>query len=275
MGNNTFWQRFRFKFRVSVLNENTLNEVWHIRLSRAGVILMITGLFVVIFAIISVLIWFTPLNRYLPGYNANLRSDIVEQVARVDSLGEQVTLQKQYIDAMRSVLTGEVSTDTVLSLDSLAIVQREQLLEAKNAVTEGFLNQYEQKEREQLILFNQPQSAPVITMFRPVRGIIQQQFSEQEGRYGIQIETADKQTVASVLAGTVVAVMPSMTDKWCIIIQHENDFISIYRNLSKPRYAIGDKVDTGTIIGATAANILTFELWKKGHPINPQNTIIF
>ena len=272
---NTFWQRFRFKFRVSVLNENTLNEVWHIRLSRAGVILMATGLFIIIFALISVLIWFTPLNRYLPGYNANLRSDIVEQVARVDSLGEQVHLQKQYIEAMRSVLAGEISTDTVMSLDSLAIVQREQLLEAKNAVTEGFLNQYEQKEREQLILFNQPQSVPVVTMFRPARGIVKQQFSERDHRYGIVLETADKQPVASVLTGTVVAAMPSVTDKWCIIIQHENDYISIYKNMSKPRYTVGDKVDTGTIVGATAANVLTFELWQKGHPINPQNMIIF
>ena len=32
-----FFQRLRFKYRVSILNENTLEEAFHLRLSRSDV----------------------------------------------------------------------------------------------------------------------------------------------------------------------------------------------------------------------------------------------
>ena len=62
-------ERLRVKYRVSVLDELTLSERWHFRLNGWGAIVWIAMLFLLALALFSLLILYTPIRNYLPGYS--------------------------------------------------------------------------------------------------------------------------------------------------------------------------------------------------------------
>ncbi len=276
MAKEPFWQRILAKYRISILNENTLNEVGHVHLSRLGMINTIILLFVVSFALFASIIWFTPLKNYLPGYNENVRQELITATARIDSLSHTVAVQTHYISAIRDIVSGEVKTDTVQTLDSMALIQREALLEEKSKITEDFLAEYEAKEKDYLTLFDAVSITPVYTLFRPVRGVVEQSFNLAEGKRGITLRAPQQENITSVLAGTVVSSSPDATGEWVILVQHAGDYISIYRHAKRVYHQAGDIVQAGETLGIVHDEYpLYFELWKKGQPINPEEVIAF
>jgi hypothetical protein len=62
----SFLHKLRFQYRVSVLNENTLEESWHIRLSRLSVLIYGSSLVLGTFILLTILIFTTPIKYYLP-----------------------------------------------------------------------------------------------------------------------------------------------------------------------------------------------------------------
>jgi murein DD-endopeptidase MepM/ murein hydrolase activator NlpD len=61
------------------------------------------------------------------------------------------------------------------------------------------------------------------------------------------------------------------------VIQHPNEFISIYSGLSEIFVSNGDKINTGTRIGIAEAGKfeLKFELWHNGTALDPRQYINF
>ena len=86
----------------------------------------------------------------------------------------------------------------------------------------------------------------------------------------------------SVLAGTVVYVAYTFDYGWVIQVQHENNYLSTYRNNTRLLKKAGDYVKAGEGIAVTGDNSsdksgtqFYFELWKQGKPVNPEDVIIF
>ncbi len=274
--NDSFWNRLRFKFRVSVVNENTLGEVWHFRLSRVGVFLWIVLLFALSFALFALLIWLTPLKNYLPGYNENIRQQLMSETIRMDSVESQLALQGEYLNIIRDVVAGDIKTDSLKPIDSLATQQREKLLDTRSAITDEFMAQYEEKERDNLTLFEVQTSTPVYTLFRPVNGVVEQHYDTSTGNYTIAIRTMKGATVGSVLTGTVIYASHTIDNGWEMMVQHEGDYLLVYKNLKTLKKKVGESVQAGESIAVVEDdNLLLFELWQKGMSINPEEVIVF
>ncbi len=275
MKSNSFWQRLRFKFRISVLNENTLNEVWHIRLSRFGMFTFFASLLLVSFAILAALVWFTPLRNYLPGYDANVREQMLSNMERVDSLNNQLALQTEYLAIIRNVVTGEVQTDSVAPLDSLTVRQKTELLDQRSKVTDEFIAQYEEKERENLAILDPHTTVPMLTLFRPAHGSIIEHFDDNDDN-AILLQTPKNENVTAILKGTVVFCQRFEDKGWVMMLQHENDYVSIYRNLTTPLKAVGSELRQGETIAVMSGELpLSFQLWQNCNPINPEEVIVF
>ena len=63
-----------------------------------------------------------------------------------------------------------------------------------------------------------------------------------------------------------------------VVVQHNNNFISIYRNISESLRNIGDKVSAGeriALVGSETNNIALYELWHAGVAIDPLIYIVF
>ena len=271
----SWWQRARRKRRLTLIDDDTLREFWHIHVSGLGVFTVLFFMFLLTLGVLSLLIVYTPFRNILPGYSASLRQEIIAESMRIDSLQQTMNLQTQYISVVRDVVAGEVHSDTVVSLDSLQIIMQEQLLEAKNEATEAFLAEYEARERDNLLLFDAPTTTPVFSLYAPAHGAIIGTYAPLEGKHGVTIQTPNKENVCATLDGTIVYVDGEEDETSTIMALHQN-YLSVYRNVGKVLCRVGDAVQTGqTIAIVKDGTPVTFELWKHGQEINPEEIIAF
>lgn len=276
MYNEESWfKRIRRKRRLTLIDDDTLREFWHIYVSGLGVFTVVFLMFLLTIGILSLLIVYTPFRNILPGYSASLRQEIIEESMRIDSLQHTIDLQTQYISVVRDVMAGEVKSDTVVSLDSLQIIMQEQLLEAKNEATEAFIAEYESRERDNLLLFDAPTTTPVFSLYTPAHGVIINSYAPQEGRHGVTIQTPNKENVCATLDGTIVYVDSEENETFTVMALHQT-YLSVYRNVGRVLCRVGDAVQTGqTIAIVQDGTPFTFELWKQGQEINPEEIIAF
>ena len=272
-----YLQRMRFKYRVSVLNENTLNEAWHTHLSRRSLFFWILLLFLLSFLLFAALIWFTPIKNYLPGYNEDIRHELIAQMERVDSLNNRLRVQTEYLSTMRAVIAGEVVSDSVRPLDSLVLQRRESLLEDQSPAMLDFLSQYEEKERDNLTVFLSPSSVRKIVLFPPAHGVVEVPFDRQQRHYSVALRTPHNENVVAVLSGTVIYLAWTLEDDWVMVLQHEGDYVSVYKNMQQVVKRQGEFVQTGETVALMTDDVrpLLFELWQNGIPIDPAEVIAF
>ena len=180
------------------------------------------------------------------------------------------------MDIIRNVVSGEVRSDSIEPLDSLALRQKEKLLEERSKLTEEFMATYEIKEKDNLTLFEAAATTPVYTLFRPARGKIEQHYDRRTGEKGITLRTARQENICAVMAGTIVYEEQTLEQEWVVIIQHEGDYMSVYKQLQKPFKKTGESVDAGETIALVGSEMLfQFELWLKGAALNPEELIAF
>lgn len=272
----TLWQRMREKYRISVVNEDTLAEQWYLHLSGWGAIVLLAVLFLTSLALFSLAIWYTPIKNYLPGYADNIRQELIDESNRLDSLSTSVTMQRQYLDIIKQVLLGEVHSDTIQSLDSMQIIMREQLLEAKNEATAEFIAQYEAKEKNNMLLFEdiRTQQNTKTVFFVPVHGAIVQHFSLQDMSFGVRINTIGNENIASALDGGIIYVNQEINDVYTMMVKH-TDYLFVYRGIKKPLRKIGDKVEAGECIGIASEGQMGFEIWRNDQALDPEKLIAF
>ena len=273
----------RFKYRVSILNENTLEESWHVRLSRFSVFMFVSTFITLTFILLTILIFTTPISRYLPGYGeSGNRSNIIQESMQADSLVQQVDLQQGYLDILKGIITGKMTPDSIASLDSIALKERAKILLDKSKKEKAFCEKFESEEKYNLASIDTKPTENTYVFFQPTRGVISSSFDLAEHQYGIYLITSPNESVVSVLAGTVVYAAFTFDFHWVIQVQHENNYLSIYKNNTRLMKKVGDEVKAGECIAITgdASGKKTgmqfyFELWKQGKPVDPEEVIIF
>ena len=145
-----FWNNFKFKYKLTIINENTLEEIVGLRVSKLNGLSVLLSVLAVLFLIAACIIAFTPLRNYLPGYmNSEVRSQIVDNALRVDSLQELLNRQNLYIMNIQDIFSGKVPIDSVQTLDSLTAAREDTLME-RTRREEEFRRQYEENEKYNL-----------------------------------------------------------------------------------------------------------------------------
>ena len=125
-----FWNNIKFKYKLTIINENTLEEVVGLRVSKLNGLSVLLSVLTFLFVIAAVIITFTPLRNYLPGYmNSEVRAQVVENALRVDSLQQLVDRQNLYIMNIQDIFSGKVRIDSVQSMDTLTAMRKDTLIE--------------------------------------------------------------------------------------------------------------------------------------------------
>ena len=198
-GHKAFWRNFKFKYKLTVINENTLEEVMGIHVSKLNGLSVLLSACTVIFLIAALIIAFTPLRNYLPGYmNSEVRAQVVDNALRADSLAEALNRQKMYIMNIQDILEGRVKTDTVGSMDSLTSIRTEELM-SRTQEEERFRQEYERKERYNLRSVSERTEVTGLIFYRPSRGVITTEFNPEEKHFGVDLATASGGSVLSAL----------------------------------------------------------------------------
>ncbi len=277
----TFWKRIRFKYKLSFLNENTLEEVFSIHISRLSAFLWIGLVVFLLITLTSIVIIKTPIRNYLPGYlDVEVRREMMNNALRADSLEQALAVQTVYLNNVGSILRGDMKIDSVREIDSLEKVTVTEF--PKSKVSEEFIQHFEEEEKYNLGVTSMSSLPDNILFYRPVRGVVSSHFSLRDKHLAVDVSASLKESVLSTMNGTVIFTGFDANAGYVIQIQHKNGFVSIYKHNAMLLKNVGDNVNAGeaiALVGNTGllstGPHLHFELWYKGSPVDPEEFIVF
>lgn len=114
-------KRLFTKNRLVILNENTFEEIFSLRLTLMNVFVVASLGAITIIFITTFIIAFTPLREYIPGYSSQkLRKEATELAIKSDSLTRALNKNEAYLQSVVKVLNGDleyenVNKDSILS----------------------------------------------------------------------------------------------------------------------------------------------------------------
>jgi len=270
------------KNRLVILNEDTFEEIFSLKLNIMNVFVGLTSLSIFLIAITTYIIAFTPLREYIPGYaSTNLKREARANAVKSDSLQKLINVNNAYISSIQKVLSGNLET-AKLNRDSIQPSELPNANEVnlKPSVAEIKIRQQADLEDKYNVFENTQQTSQPV-LFAPANGNIIQPYSAKQKNFAITIALTKNTPVKAIAAGTVILASWTPSDGNVIIIRHEDGIISVYKNVATLNKSQGDMVRSGEVIALTnksaekESNYLHFELWKDGYPVNPAQFINF
>ena len=282
----------KHKHRFVVMDTDTFKEKFSFQLSGSNLFVGVGVTIIVLIVLTTVLIAFTPLREYIPGYTD---TEMIEQTyvnaKKIDSLETVLTDQEWLVATMQSVLRGEslgheydsVKADSNATLEQLAMAYRHSVDDSLLRLdVEREDNRYEVKSNA-----NMPttmDNGPAVThiFFAPVKGKIVEPYNAVARHYGVDIAAATGCPVSAAYSGTVIFAGFAADEGHVIVLQHPAGIITVYRNNSALLKHQGDVVRAGEPIAyvGTGTNRdigphLHLEIWVGGSPANPEDYISF
>lgn len=271
------------KNRLVILNEDTFEEIFSFKLNLMNVFVALTSISIVMIALTTYIIAFTPLREYIPGYaSTKLKREATENAIKSDSLQKVIDENSAYLASIKKVLTGDLE-HTKLSRDSIQPAEQKDLSNVDPGPSDA-----DKKLREEVALedkynlFEQAKPRVSLVFFPPVKGHITEPYSSKNKHYAVDIALAKDTPIKVVAAGTVILADWTPTNGNVVIVRHNDGIISVYKHAASVTKEQGDIVKSGEVIamagstGAQSTGIhLHFELWKDGYPINPTQFIDF
>ncbi len=105
----SFRKKLFTKNRLVILNEDTFEEIFSLKLNLMNVFVTFTlgGIFLI--SITTYIIAFTPLREFIPGYSSSeLKRNATELAIKSDSLEKALKQNEAYIKGIQKVLKGEL-----------------------------------------------------------------------------------------------------------------------------------------------------------------------
>ena len=274
---------FQNPYRIVIFNDLNLHIIKQIRFNARTLVMSLV--FAVIFIIVSVtvLIAFTPLREYIPGYPTGaMRQMLIRNVLIADSLELEIKKRDLYFNDLRAMLAGEVTDDTVVKRGT--IPRPEQVQFKKYDHDSLFKDEIAQ---EQVNLGNNSGSSARggvagLLFFPPLNGMVTGKHDPGIGHFGVDIVGKLNSRISSALDGTVIFAGWTIDTGYSIYVQHEQNLVTVYRHNSELLKVQGDKVRAGEAIAImgnsgkeTTGPHLHFEMWLNGVSINPEDYIKF
>jgi len=270
-------------YRLVILNEDTFEERLSFKLNRLNVFVLAALSSLVLTGLTILLIAFTPLREYIPGYSSTaLKKQAVELNFKTDSLQQVIALNEKYYQSIKKVLKGEVET-VQFNRDSIILAAKIEVSEsALDPIKEDSILRAKVDKEDKYNLFENATSQASFVLFPPVNGTISDAYDAEGKHYAVDIVVSKDTPIKATADGTVIFAEWTAETGFVILIEHSKGLISVYKHNASLTKAQGDLVKRGEVI-ATVGNTgelttgphLHFELWSDGYPVNPTNFIDF
>lgn len=278
-----FAKKLLHKYRMVVLNEDTFEERFSFRLTRLNVFVAVGISAILLIAMTTFLIAFTPLREYIPGYSsAALKEKATKLAYTSDSLQNRMRMNDQYLKSIQDALRGEfdvqqLDRDSILSQPITDLEYQE-----INRIKADSLLREEVAQEDKYNILPTATDNINFSLFPPVKGTISENYNIENKHYAIDIVTTRNSPIKSVADGRVIFAEWTAETGYVIIIEHSYGLLSVYKHNASLSKSQGDIVRSGEVI-ATAGNTgefttgphLHFELWNEGNPVDPSEYIDF
>jgi murein DD-endopeptidase MepM/ murein hydrolase activator NlpD len=284
-----WYRKLRNKYRLVLMNDETLEERLTFRLSRLNVYIALGTITIILIFLTTILIAFTPLREYIPGYtNVGLQKQLYEMQIKTDSIEKDLEKRDRYIQNLKDIISGRdlpgeqaVVPDTTKKYADIHLKKSEEdsLLRAE-IENQGQYNLFRVESQEGAI--QKKTSLDNVLFFTPLKGVVTAGFDPTIKHFGVDIVARQDEPIKSVLDGTVILSDWTLETGYVIAIQHAGNIISVYKHNSALLKKAGDVVKAGdpiAIIGQTGELAtgphLHLEIWSDGNPVNPMDYITF
>ena len=268
-------------FRFAIINDNSLEEVFNIKFSRARLLWLTAAILLAISAIFVLLLGYTPLRNLIPGKSkTHVQNELIMMIQKADSLEKSLGNYSLYTKNLKKVLSDSVSLDSIQDLFREGFTVKE--FDFKPSVEDSILRA--EVEAEESISLNSNLKEKKLNSFfiKPVDGLITEGFNKKIGHFGVDVVSKKGAFISSIDDGMVLFSSWTHEFGYVLVIKHQNSFISFYKHNSEVFKSKGDYVKSGetiAIIGNSGKYStgphLHFELWKGSSPVNPMNYILF
>ncbi len=277
------YKRLRNHYRLVILNDDTFEEKFSLRLTPLNVYTWGGSIFALLIVATISLIAFTPLREYIPGYADTAMKQRASRAAFVsDSLAVELAQRDAYLRNIQAILNGNPPIDSV-DLEKDESIDYTDIQVRRSPEDSLFRARIEAQDEYNInIAENDQRNAEGYFFFTPVKGSVSSSFNPNKKHYGTDIVTSDNEAIKAVLEGTVIFAEWTSDNGHVIQVQHSQNLVSAYHHCSVLLKKVGQKVRPGEAIAIvgnsghqTTGPHLHFELWENGTPLNPQQYIVF
>lgn len=242
-----WFKNFKDNFKIVIIHPETYEEQGSFNLSKMRFWSMVTIYTLLLIALTTCLIFFTPIREYIPGYtDMTLSRRVYDMEQKADSLENTLRQNDVYIKNIKRIINEE-DFDNDLAYTPI------------NIYTDDI---------------------PVF--IAPLNGMITNKFDYNKKHYGLDIAANKDEVIRAMYNGTVIFADWSVESAYIIGIQHNKNLVTVYKHNAELLHHEGDIVKAGDPIavigngGSTSTGThLHFELWYKGIPLNPEDYIAF
>jgi murein DD-endopeptidase MepM/ murein hydrolase activator NlpD len=226
--------------------------------------------------ILIIILTITPLKDYVFVIDNN---DLKVQTEKIKELQKRVVVLTDQLQELAS--TNErmryamklAGRDSIKPNDALYDTMRKKIDKKINvggniyAVFVSFIEKY----------FGVKNNLQSFFFIEPTNGVITQGFNSANGHMGIDFGVASGSPVYASAGGLIIFAEYTVESGYQIMIQHDNNYLTIYKHCSSLIKKIRERIIQGELIalsGNTGKNTtgphLHFEIWQNGKPIDPQ-----
>lgn len=278
-----FARKLLHKYRLVILNEDTFEERFAMKLTRLNVFIIgsLSAIFLISGTIL--LIAFTPLKEYIPGYaSTELRKKATDLNIKTDSLQQVIAINEQYYESIRKVLTGDLAQ---VEFNKDSIIEAAQLEEGElnlRPSKQDSILRAQVEQEDKYSLFESATSKVNFVLFPPVTGSISEGYDPNNKHYAVDLVVPKDTPVKATADGTVIFAEWTSETGYVIIMEHSEGLISVYKHNESLTKEQGDLVKAGEVIAISGNSgtlstgpHLHFELWSDGYPVDPTTFIDF
>ena len=227
--------------------------------------------------VIIFLFMFTPLGGLLySSQESEIKENLSAVVNRINALQDSLQARDQQLNQMQTII--RLSTDTSLVLNErLQSLRLYQEIQAKEELLESNNQDIISISSTGILSSSVLNELPVFPTSYPVKGIVSRSFEPELNHFGLDIAASEGANVQAIEDGTVVNISWTITNGYVLSIQHKGGYLSVYKHCRTITKEIGDVVVKGDVIASvgnagtqSSASHLHVEIWKEGHPQDPE-----
>lgn len=280
------------EYQLVIRDVKSYRELQQYNLTPLNIYIGVSTVVITLFILMFLLIAFTPLRSYIPGYGDVVqRQEMTEMEQMMEEMAEMLEGQSLYIDNLRKTIHGEATTSAdVEAISQLVDTSEVEVVPVSEDEVrlrrEVDLDRVGQTSRQTGNLIPSPGSTNIplaqLYLLAPVNGEISAGFDLTSNHRGVDI-IAPKNTPIKACRDGVVFTSEFTSDNGHVIgIQHDNNLISFYKHNSQLLKDVGERVKAGeaiAIVGNTGTLTtgphLHFELWHEGEVVDPVGFLRF
>lgn len=285
----SLFTRLRTRYFFIIRKEDTFEERFSLRISPIALVTITGGAIVLLILLVIWAVAFTPLREYIPGYaDINMRKNLIALSLKTDSLNNELTARQLYMDNVKRILSGETPKHDSVTQKGHADTTKHAANFVPPSHDDSMLRHTVEAQNPYNVTLNGKEdksssgSINDYFFFTPLKGYISNGLNPSGGHYGVDIVSKENEAIKATLDGTVIVSTWTLATGNVIILQHNNNLVSVYAHNSVLLKKAGDYVKAGDVIAIigntgelTTGPHLHFELWYKGIPVNPQQYMEF